>query len=485
MKKLVLSITMLAALAACNSSGDDTAASAVSAVPDAAASAEAASRASIEALRRSDPVFTTNAKDPGPRASPLAAGSPLPGLGATELAVFEIGKADFAEAEGAEDGLGPTMNLDSCGGCHQQPSLGGSSPPVNPQVAFAAKLSATNAVPPFISLNGPVREARFVRNADGTPDGGVHALFTIAGRSDATGCGLRQPDFAAALASRNVVFRIPTPVFGAGLIEQIPDRTILANLAVDAGAKRALGIRGRGNLVVPSQTISAQPNKSGNDGTLGRFGWKAQNKSLMIFSGEAYNVEMGITNDLFPTERDEAPECQYATQPNSVTHLDLTPPMEAISSIEKFTIFMRLLAPPQASTDQPGGASSVSAGKALFTTAGCALCHTPTMRTGNAASPALRDQSVNLFSDLLLHDMGAGLADGIAQGQASGREFRTAPLWGLGQRLYFLHDGRTADLVQAVLAHRGEGSEANGVVAQFTRLAEREQQDLLNFLRSL
>jgi hypothetical protein len=123
------------------------------------------------------------------------------------------------------------MNLDGCAGCHAQPASGGTSPAVNPQVAFAHKLGANNSVPSFIRVDGPVREARFVTNPDGTPDGGVHALFTLAGRSDAPGCRLAQEDFAAAVRNRNVIFRIPTPVFGAGLIEQIPDATILANRA--------------------------------------------------------------------------------------------------------------------------------------------------------------------------------------------------------------------------------------------------------------
>lgn len=431
------------------------------------------------------PAPASSARDPGPRTGVKGAGSPLAGLGAMELAAFELGREDFAEEEGVSDGLGPTMNLDSCGGCHSQPALGGTSPAVNPQVAFANKLGATNVLPAFLSADGPVREARFVRNPDGTRDGGVHAIFTVRGRSDAAGCDVRQPDFAAALAAGNVVFRIPTPVFGAGLIEQIPDREILANANRAVATKAQLGIRGRGNFVLPQQAITAQANKNGNDGTIGRFGWKAQNKSLLTFSGEAYNVEMGITNDLFPTERDEADACTTAAQPNSVTNLYAATPLEGVGSIEKFTLFMRLLAAPVPSPDQPGGAASIASGRAAFDTVGCALCHTPTLRTGNAALPALRQRDVNLYSDLLLHDMGNGLADGIVQGQASGREFRTAPLWGLGQRLFFLHDGRTRDVREAILAHRSSGSEANGVIERFIALPDAQQQDLLNFLRSL
>jgi CxxC motif-containing protein (DUF1111 family) len=330
-----------------------------------------------------------------------------------------------------------------------------------------------------------VREARFVRNADGTPDGGVHAIFTIAGRSDASGCTMAQPDFATAIAQNNVIFRIPTPVFGAGLIEQIPDSAILASQAGTAAARSAVGIRGRGNFILPFQAISGQANRNGNDGTLGRFGWKAQNKSLLVFAGEAYNVEMGITNELFQNERVEPPDCAYSTLPNSVTNLLAATPVEALSSIEKFAFFMRFLAPPAPSSDKPGGSASIGNGKALFGSVGCALCHTPTLRTGNAAVAALRSQDVNLYSDLLVHDMGVGLADGVTQGQAGPREFRTAPLWGLGQRLFFLHDGRTGDLRQAVLAHASLGSEANAVVMRYTRLADKDEQDLLNFLRSL
>src|SRR6267378_6784755 len=259
------------------------------------------------------------ARDPGVRGGAAGAGAPIAGLTRTELAFFNAGTDEFAEEEEASDGLGPTMNLGSCGGCHLHPALGGTSPPVNPQIAFAKKNGAANTVPSFITLNGPVRETRFVKNADGTPDGGVHDLFTIAGRADAPGCVLAQPDFAKELARRNVIFRIPTPVFGAGLIEQIPDKAILANQANDAPTKRSLRIHGRPNIVLAGHTISGQANNNGNDGTVARFGWKAQNKSLLLFSGEAYNVEMGITNELFQTERDETPSCQFAAIPNDVT----------------------------------------------------------------------------------------------------------------------------------------------------------------------
>jgi len=430
-------------------------------------------------------------KDPGVRGGAAGAGAPITGLTETELAFFNAGKDEFEEEEGAEDGLGPTMNLGSCAGCHLQPAVGGTSPAMNPQVAFATENSATNTVPSFISPKGPVREARFVKNADGTPDGGVHDLFTIAGREDAPGCALAQPDFEKELARRNVIFRIPTPTFGAGLIEQIPDKAVLANQVSDAPRKKELKIHGRANIVLAGHAISGQANNNGNDGTVARFGWKAQNKSLLLFSGEAYNVEMGITNELFQTERDETATCQFAVVPNTITDTAGKTPVDAVSAIEKFSFFMRFLAPPAPSTDTPGGAESIARGRKLFTDTGCALCHTPTFNTGNAAVAALRNQPVNLFSDLLVHDMGPGLADGVSQGQAGPTEFRTAPLWGLGQRLFFLHDGRTSDLREAIRAHRSgssftfNASEANAVIRNFNALRDGQKQDLLNFLRSL
>jgi CxxC motif-containing protein (DUF1111 family) len=438
-----------------------------------------------------DPAGTGRAADPGVRGGAAAAGNPLPGLSTNQLAFFNAGKADFASAENVADGLGPRMNLDSCGGCHMAPAPGGSSPSVNPQVAFATRDGGTDLLPSFITANGPVREARFVKNADGTPDGGVHAIFTLTNRTGATGCSLRQPDFAAQLANNNVIFRIPTPTFGAGLMEMIPDAQIVANQVANTTQKRNLGIRGRPNFAVNGRTISGQTNNNGNDGTIARFGWKAQNKSLLLFAGEAYNVEMGITNDLFQTERDETAPCQFAGVPNDTQNMDAATALEATTAIQNFANFSRFLAPPAPSTTTPGGATSIASGRALFSSVGCALCHTPSFTTGTTTVAALSNKPVNLYSDLLVHDMGPGLADGVSQGQAGPTEFRSAPLWGLGQRVFFLHDGRTSNLVRAIHEHRSgsaaqnNASEANGVINNFDALGEGQKQDLLNFLRSL
>jgi CxxC motif-containing protein (DUF1111 family) len=415
--------------------------------------------------------------DPGPHPGPPNAGRPLPGLSPTDIAAFNAGLARFTEivsVSGTQPGasgtgLGPRFNLNSCAGCHTHPGPGGSSPALNPQIAVATSYGATNTVPSFITQNGPIRVVRFVRNPDGSPDGGVHDLFVIAGRADAAGCQIAQPDFATAVARNNIGFRIPTPLFGAGLMEAIPDSAILANELANAQAKAALGIRGH-------------ENRSANDGTITRFGWKAQNKSLAIFAGEAYNVEQGVTNELFPTERDETPGCGFNQTPEDHTNYTASSLLQGMSDVTGFTAFMRLLAPPQPA---PPGNPSAANGQQAFTQVGCALCHTAVLNTDNSSEAALRNQPVHLYSDLLLHRMGTGLADGIDQGDARGDDWRTAPLWGLGQRLFFLHDGRTSDLMQAIQAHASQNSEANGVVSGFNALPASTQQDIINFLRSL
>ena len=437
--------------------------------------------------------------DPGVRAGAAGAGGPLPGLTADESAFFKDGLARFAEIEvvtgGNNNGLGPRFNSNQCLSCHTQPAAGGSSPALNPMIAIATLNGAKNVVPWFITQNGPVREARFKRGPNGTNDGEVHDLFVVTGRSDAAGCNILQPNFLPAgnpLSGQggnpNITFRIPTPVFGAGLIEAISDSAILANMRADASLRAGLGISGHANA-----HLSGNANISANDGTITRFGWKAQNKSLIMFAGEAYNVEMGITNQLFPQERDETPGCLFNATPEDT--LNFTPSSTpasntaVLSDIEAFSDFMRILAPPTPARGTP----STMNGRAIFGRIGCVHCHTPSFTTGKmissgsskVPSAALSNQPVNLFSDLLVHHMGRDLADGITQGGAGPDEFRTAPLWGVGQRIFFLHDGRARNLLEAIEAHRSKDSEANKVIEHFNRLKAQEQQDVLNFLRSL
>jgi CxxC motif-containing protein (DUF1111 family) len=424
--------------------------------------------------------------DPGPRGGAPGVGSPIGGLTPGELDFFNNhGVAQFIQVEGVADGLGPRFNLDSCGGCHIQPALGGSSPASNPQLATASTMAPGNTVPSFITANGPVREARFIRNSDGTPDGGVHDLFTIAGRADApSGCSIPQPDFATQLANHNVIFRIPTPTFGGGLVEAITDTTIRNNLANDPGGLKA------------NNGIKGHVNTSGNDGTVTRFGWKAQNKSLLIFAGEAYNVEMGVTNENFQNEREENPNCATNATPES--HSGFNVGSTDVADIVAFMGFMKFLdQPAPVSSYGNASAASINNGRSLFVSTGCALCHTPTLTTGSSSTAALSHQPANLFSDLAVHHMGSNLADGVTQGTAGPDEFRTAPLWGLGQRLFFLHDGRASDLLHAIDAHATDcgllggllggcvQSEAQQVIGHFTALSASQKQDILNFLRSL
>ena len=448
-------------------------------------------------------------QDPGPRPGPAAAGGAYPTLNANEQAYFEQAFQRFQEVDavqGPSSGLGPTFNGNSCAMCHSQPFFGGSGPglsspqnPVpNPQVALAGLAGATNFVPSFITSNGPVREARFIQNADGSLDGGVHGLFTIAGRSDAPGCTLAQPNFPQQLAANNVIFRIPTPTFGLGLVENTPDAVLQSILASTAQARARLGIGGSFNT-------------SGNDGTITRFGWKAQNKSLLMFAGEAYNVEIGISNELFPNKRSAVAGCVFNPTPDDASNIlnensyssyyntTLGTVSEMSSDIVNFAVFSRLSAPPAPAAPT----LSTQNGSALFNKIGCALCHSPSLTSGASIYTGMGVVTYNPYSDFALHHMGPNLADGINQGAAGPDQFRTAPLWGVGQRLFFMHDGRTSDLLQAIKEHGDSGncqdqhfrfggqqqgcggSEADGVIRNFKALSPSQVQDLLNFLRSL
>jgi CxxC motif-containing protein (DUF1111 family) len=434
--------------------------------------------------------------DPGPRpVANKAAAMPYSELSPDLKAFFGDAMTDFMEVDSVTGilpgeggtGLGPTFNGNSCAQCHAFPVVGGSSPAKNPQVELATLDGAMNTVPSFITETGPVREVRFVRNSDGSPDGGVHGLFTIRGRQDASGCELKQPNFAQQLAANNVIFRIPTPTFGLGLVEATPDSTLAANLAANRQIKSQLG-------------ISGALNTSGNDGTVTRFGWKAQNKSLMVFAGEAYNVEQGVSNEAFGNERAAVAGCVYNGSPEDATKIEGNTSGTASqmsSDLVNFAAFMRFSSPPI-----PGAmSSSATNGANLFNAVGCALCHTATLTTGMSKFTGMSNVSYHPYSDFALHHMGSGLSDGVNQGAAGPDQFRTAPLWGLGQRLFFLHDGRTSDLLQAIQAHASDcgsshvrfggnasqscGSEANDVIRRFNSLSRSQMQDVLTFLRSL
>jgi CxxC motif-containing protein (DUF1111 family) len=433
------------------------------------------------ALAQSSPV------DPGLRGGAAGAGGPLPGLDTTEKNFFTAARARFQEVDSVSGsindappgiqngtGLGPRFNLNQCSGCHAQPAVGGTSPSVDPQVAVATLDGAKNTVPSFISKNGPVREARFISNANGTPDGGVHDLFVITGRSDAQGCNIVQPNFVQAVQQNNIIFRIPTPLFGAGLVENTPDGNLETDSLNISGPQSSLGI------------TSGFFNLSGNDGTITRFGWKAQNKSLEIFAGEAYNVEQGVTNELFPNERDDTQGCVFNPTPEDATNLadsgiSNSPASDFSSDVVNFAAFMRLSAAP---TPAPTTNTTVQ-GFNQFVNIGCADCHIQHHTTAQSISTGQSNVQYTPFSDFALHDMGTGLQDQVSQGTANGQEFRTAPLWGIGQRIFFLHDGRTSNIVTAVRAHSSSGSEANQVISNFNKLSPSDQQAVIAFLRSL
>ncbi len=439
--------------------------------------------------------------------SPLPLDSVTANNPAGVLDFFKNGLGRFQEVEvvsgGANNGLGPRFNFNQCSGCHAQPTIGGTGSSTNPQFTAIANGIAgpDDTTPAFITAHGPTREARFpfFFNSNGTvntsaPNGGVETLFTISGLPNTNGCALAQPSFSTAATAGNLIFRIPTPLFGAGLLENIDDSTLIAVKLAAAG-------NGKG--------VSGTFNRNGNDGTIARFGWKAQNKSLLLFAGEAYNVEMGISNELFQQDR-PLPEEEiglmgngFPTQclnlagvgyPEDTTNFTAAAGTSGaaanatiLSDIEGFAQFMRLLAPPVPSTTTPGGATAIAAGNSLFNSIGCEICHTSVINSTQPSNitSSLGSAAVAAFSDLEIHHMGTGLADNISQGGAGGDQFRTAPLWGLGQRIFLLHDGRTTNLLTAIQAHSSSGSEANTVLANFTALSATQQQEVLDFLRSL
>jgi CxxC motif-containing protein (DUF1111 family) len=420
-------------------------------------------------------------------------------------AFFNDGLSRFQEVESvsgaANVGLGPRFNSNQCSSCHAQPAIGGSGSAANPQFAFATNgVAPGNTTPSFITANGPTREARFpfFFNSNGSvntsnPNGGVEDLFVVTGRSDAGSCSLQQPSFSQAISANNIIFRIPTPTFGAGLIENLDDSTLLLNQV---------------NNLNNNFGIAGTFNHNGNDGTIARFGWKAQNKSLQIFSGEAYNVEMGITNILFPQERPLPGEdgaggtgstglvssCLNLARvgyPEDTSNPNSTPNAAVLDDVSAFSNFMRFLAaPPTGGVTLNGQAvpgSTISAGASLFASVGCATCHNPSAGSTQVSNfaPALSTVSVPAYSDIEIHHMGTGLADNVSQGGAGGDQFRTAPLWGLGQRIFLLHDGRTTNLITAIQDHASHGSEATTVEENFFDLSTTQQQEVLDFLRSL
>ncbi len=364
-------------------------------------------------------------------------GGPLPGITPVEFEEFRLGLDDFLEVEFSEEGLGPAFNGTSCAVCHNVPVVGGAG--------IIAELRA-----------GRVNEQGEFETLDDTGETLFH-LFSVPGHA----CQPILPAGANVFARR-----VPIPLFGAGLVEAIPDDTLRA--LEDPIDRNGDGVSGRAAIVVDVAT---------GERRVGRFGWKAQHATLLTFGADAYRNEMGITNDLFPNEMangvtaDRMRLCDPIPDPE-----DIADPRTRRRGIDNFASFMRFLAPVARQDQTP----QTSAGEKVFQALGCSTCHVPVLMTGPSANPLFNRKPVELFSDLLLHDVGTG--DGIKQGAAETIEIRTPALWGLRLRRPLLHDGSAGTIEQAILQHRQEADLAR---RGFERLSDVDRAALLAFLKAL
>ena len=364
-------------------------------------------------------------------------GDPLAGITPTEFTEFRLGLEDFTEVETAEDGLGPAFNATSCAACHNVPAIGGTSLVLETRAAYRNAAGAFDA----LDISGNT----------------LMHLFSVPQHT----CQPVMP------ADVNVVARrAPIPLFGAGLVEAIADDTLLA--LEDPFDRDGNGVSGRAAIVTDVAT---------GERRVGRFGWKAQQATLLAFAGDAYRNEMGITNDLFPKEfafgmtEEQMKRCDLRPDPEDVRN-----PITRRRGIDNFEAFMRFLAP----VSRGPVDAVVRDGERIFDAIGCTACHVPALMTGPNANPVFHRKSVPLFSDLLLHDIGTG--DGIQQGAAVPDEMRTPALWGLRHRRPFLHDGSAFTIEDAIQRHQREGDLAR---RGFVQLSTDDRQRLLAFLRSL
>jgi CxxC motif-containing protein (DUF1111 family) len=384
-----------------------------------------------------DPTADPTVTGGSPGASEAATagpGDPLPGLTGDEQLRFQNGKAEFTSIETVEDGLGPVFNDTSCGNCHTTPAIGGGNALLETRFGTVTG----GRFDPLASLGGSLQQ--------------VHGIG-IAGRCNFV--GELVPPEATIRAGRRT-----TSLLGLGLVDAVPD----AAFGLLAALERRLfpGEAGRVGMV---RDIAKNRNRPG------RFGWKGQNPSLSQFAADAYLNEMGLTSPLFPDENCPQGDCSLLDcNPDPGLNDDGSGPARS-------TDFMTFLAPPA-----PGAVNlAVAHGRQVFNVAGCNHCHAGTLVTGNSPSAALRGKAFHPFSDFLLHDMG-GLGDGIELGAASGKEFRTAPLWGLHSLSTFLHDGRASSITEAIRAHDGQGRRTRDA---FNALSPGDRSDLLKFLGSL
>jgi CxxC motif-containing protein (DUF1111 family) len=372
---------------------------------------------------------------------PINFGDPMPGLIPAEFERFRVGLDDFLEVETSEEGLGPAFNANSCGVCHNVPAVGG--------VSLVSEVRAA-----YRDEEGRIRA---LTGADGAPLDTLFHLFSI----PTHGCQPSIPPEANIIARR-----VPIPLFGGGLVEDIPDEVLL-NLA-DPDDRDGDGISGRAAVVTDVGT--GRPR-------VGRFGWKSQQATLRTFSADAYRGEMGITNELFPQElatgvsAERLRLCDRVRDPE-----DIPDRRTRLAAIDNFEAFLKFLAPP------PRGliGEAARAGERVFAEIGCAACHMPVLETGSSRNPLFDRKQVPLFSDLLLHDVGTG--DGIPQASAMPHEIRTPALWGLRVRRPLLHDGSASTPEDSIVRHRGEAENAR---RRFEQLAPGARDQLLAFLNSL
>jgi len=369
---------------------------------------------------------------------PPPVGGPLPGLTQQQMQRFDIGRNEFLQNETPATGLGPVFNGVSCAQCHQAGAPGGASANLGISVVTRIGAMVNGQYSDLEDFGGALIQARSLREI-------------IPNHPVAREVVPPQPQFTSR--------RITTPIFGNGLIEAIPAATILSRSGVSQGN----GVMGMANMVFNPETGATE---------VGRFGWKSQVSSVHVFAADAYLNEMGITNPLFPNE--VRPQGQ-PIPPGGDAILD---PEDLGNQTNAITDFMRFNnAPP------PAPATNTSrAGMAVFNRIACGSCHTPSMTTGTNPVAALSNKVVNLYSDLLVHRMGPGLADGVRQGQASGDQWRTSPLWGLRFRLFLMHDGRSRTVDQAIRQHGGEAARIRDA---YLRLNRTDQQNLQTFVLGL
>ena len=366
--------------------------------------------------------------------------APLPGLTPAEMEVFIRGDGEFGRAFAAATGLGPIFNNVSCANCH---SGDGRGRPENALVRFS------RGTDPARDVGGPQLQDRAIPGAEPeTLPEGV-----------------------------DVSVRLPPPVFGVGLIEAIPVDAILAN--ADPTDADGDGISGRPNMVAAPPWVPPTEVGAGPELQLGRFSRKAQVSSVFQQVVEAYHQDIGVTSPFLPNEN-----INPRDGGGTVAH-DRTPDPEVEeSTIRAVVDYVRMLAPPAPGADTPERVR----GGVVFDSIGCAKCHVPEFTTGPSRIGALAGQRVVLYSDLLLHDMGDELADNRPDGDADGREWRTAPLWGLrlvrdflNGDMFLLHDGRARTIAEAVRFH---GGEAAAVRTAFDALSAADQAALITFVES-